>query len=764
MSTFYKPSNAAGQRTIDTSVAPNTNQPGNPYAKADPLQHLRGLVDGGGASPGNGSGIRWDALGSSRYEDDGLRALKGETDAEELLNQEYIAKYAAAASDFFASLIHRRGGIYGEYRSVLEHFRHSKTLGSVCHIRNAFVDTINRHPEFMIYIAKAGVPVFGQILIDMAKMSSTGNLSEQEYRRAVQMASTMVLTMEFISWLTKNPEGREKAFNLTPEIKKIVSDLERFKDTFTHACTTFGLSNPYAGLVFESSAPVRSDNSMILEAERALKGMTNFGGSAFHTEVQADSRELFEQVFRTAAMARQRGSLPTQPVEDSTFGSVAWETQDVDFNRITEDNKDHFDYRRLFKWIKDDWYWIPEDEWQKVKHVFKRHPDQPEQEDSVLNDSCRVVKINFDTDEGWISTIIRLEGLDMSTGFMDPKLLLPALEVAEDGYNSQIAQVPIEEVVGKGKSLAIPTGVVEKLEGIPLVTVKDKIAASASRTILAAASSTNKTLTANIKGTNATSFNTCIWEYFNCESEADRKSLIKNLPFLFSDQEDTKLSFFMRVKKIVNFFDSAIVGAELGEYIDNRLTLLVNEWLISALGYHNSPEHEEYLAVESIFEDYSELDNIFKETDEEAFRCFNAEASPTNYLTEQMKFFVSESAHNEEAEDDSVIDKIQKGLRLVTERPIHLTVVNKRLPPANMETGTLPLVIRRSKFPEFFHLIEEGFKPTMGEEREIKVVDKIFQFDEDGSMWLFTYSSLDVNMASMRRVTTRRSLLQMDLV
>lgn len=761
---FYKPSNASGARTIDTSTAPNTNQPGNPYAKADPLSHLRGLVDGGGGAPGAGSGIRWDVLGSSRYEDDGLRALKGESDAEELINQEYIAKYAAAAADFFASLVHRRGGIYGEYRAVLEHFRHSKTLGSVCNIRSAFVDTINRHPEFIVYIAKAGVPVFGQILIDMAKMSSTGNLTEGEYRRATQMASSMVLTMEFISWLTKNAEGREKALNLTPEIKKIVSDLERFKDTFTHACTTFGLSNPYAGLVFESSAPVRSDSSMIMEAERALRGMTNFGGTAFQVDVEMDSRELFEQVFRTAQMAKERHSTAYHRPVDNSFDSVAWETQEVDFTRISEENKDNFDYRRLFKWIKDDWHFIPESDWQKVKHAFKRHPDQPEQEDSVLNGSFRVVKINFDTDDGWFSTIIRSEGLDMAAGFMDPKLLLPALEIAEDGYTSQITQVPVEEVMGKGKSPVIPTGVIEKLEGIPLITVKDKIEASASSAILAAAASTNKTLTANAKGTNATSFNTCIWEYFSCESEDDRKKLIKNLPFLFTDIEDTALSFFMRIKRTVNFFDSAEVGAEIGEYIDGRLTLLVNEWLISSLGYNNSPDHDGYLAVESIFEDYSELDDIFKETDEEAFRCFNAEGSPTNYLTEQMKLFVSESSHNKEAEEDSVVDKIQKGLRLVAERPIHLIVVNKRLPPSNMESGTLPLIIRRSKFPEFFHLFEEGFIPTMGDKKDIKVVDKIFQFDEDGSMWLFSYSSLDINVASMRRVTTRRSLMKMDLV
>jgi hypothetical protein len=191
---------------------------------------------------------------------------------------------------------------------------------------------------------------------------------------------------------------------------------------------------------------------------------------------------------------------------------------------------------------------------------------------------------------------------------------------------------------------------------------------------------------------------------------------------------------------------------------------MVNDWLINSLGYHNNPEHHMYLAVESILEDYSELDNIFKEQDEEAFRCFNMEANPSNFLTEQMKIFVSESVHNQEEEGDSIIDKVQKNLRLVVERPIHFTIVNKRLPPADVDQGSDPILIRRSKFPEFFHLVESGFEPSMGEGKDIKVVDKIIQFSQDDSMWLFSYSSLDINMATMRRVTTRRSLMMMALV
>lgn len=763
---FYKPQNQQG-RTIDTGSAPSAGGgQQNPYAKIDPLSHLRGLVDGGGGMSNAGSGIRWDVVGNSRYEDEGLRALRGDVNTEDLINQEYIQKYSEAAAAFFQSLVQRRGGMYGEYKAILEHFRYNKRTGAQCHIRSAFVDTINRHPEFMVVIAKAGVPVFGQLLIDMAKASQSGNLNESEYRKASQMASTMVLTMELISWLCKSIEGREKAYALTDELKRMVKDVEQFKDAFTQACTTFGLSNPYAALVFEIPSPTRADNSMIMEAERALQGMTRFGGDSYvYSQPQQDPSPLIEQVFRTAQQASARFVPDNSNNQDNGFGQIDWETKPVDFSRITEDNKKHYDYRRLFQWIgKDDWHFIPESDWKKVKHAFKRHPDQPEQEDTVLNGSFRVVKINLDTDDGWFSTVVRAEGLDMATGFTDPHKLLPLLEAVAGSTETQITSVPVEKLLNKDKNPSIPVAVCEKLEGIPVITLKDAITETSSGAIMAAIQSTNKVLTANIKGVNATSFNTCIWEYFNCDSAEDRDTLVKTLPFLFKDLEDSNLSFFMRLKKIVNFFDTEVIDDELVDYIDHRLTLTVNDWLINSLGYHNNPEHHNYLAVESIFEDYSELDNLFKETDEEAFRCFNAEGNPANYLTEQMKIFVSNSVHNKELAKDSLVDKVQKGLRLVTERPIHFTILNKRLPPSDIDQGNDPLVIRRSKFPEFFHLVESGFQPSMGKGKEIKVTDKIISFSQDDSMWLFSYSSLDINMATMRRVTTRRSLLMMALV
>lgn len=765
---FYKTGQGGPGRTIDTASVPGAGGgTQNPYTKIDPLSHLRGLVDGGGGGAMNaGSGIRWDVVGSSRYEDEGLRALRGDVNTEELINQEYIQKYSEAAAAFFQSLVQRRGGMYGEYKAVLEHFRYNKRTGTTCLIRSAFVDTLNRHPEFMVVIAKAGVPVFGQILIDMAKSSQSGNLNENEYRKASQMASTMVLTMELISWLTKSVEGREKAYALSDELKRMVKDVEQFKDAFTQACTTFGLSNPYAALVFEVNSPTRADNSMIVEAERALQGLTQFGGNSFmNNQPQQDATPLFEQVFRTAQQASARYVPEDSNQYNDGFGHVDWETKEVDFTRITEENKGHYDYRRLFQWIgKDNWYFIPESDWKKVKHAFRRHPDQPEQEDTVLNGSFRLVKIDLDADDGWFSTVVRAEGLDMAAGFTDPRKLLPLLEGVEGSTETKIIATPVEKLLSKDKSQSIPAAVCEKLEGIPVITLKDEINETSSGAILAAISSTNKVLTANVKGTNATSFKTCIWEYFNCDTEEDRTKLIQALPFLFKDQEDTNLSFFMRVKKMVDFFDVTAIDDELVDYIDRRLTLTVNDWLINSLGYHNNPEHHAYLAIESILEDYSELDNLFKESDEEAFRCFNMEGSPVNFLTEQMKIFVSESAHNKEDAKDSIVDKVQKSLRLVTERPIHFTIVNKRLPPSDIDQGNDPILIRRSKFPEFFHLVESGFGPSMGKGKEIKVIDKIIQFSQDDSMWLFSYSSLDINVATMRRVTTRRSLMMMALV
>jgi hypothetical protein len=88
---------------------------------------------------------------------------------------------------------------------------------------------------------------------------------------------------------------------------------------------------------------------------------------------------------------------------------------------------------------------------------------------------------------------------------------------------------------------------------------------------------------------------------------------------------------------------------------------------------------------------------------------------------------------------------------------MYINVMNKRGGPAHLEND-VPIVIKRSKFPEYFKMIEDGFDVTMGDNYMSESTDKLLKFDESGNMWLFSYSIVDRNVATLRFVTRSKHL------
>lgn len=767
MTRIYTPNNSSGSpgRTVDTSSM-NQAGMGSAYGQhQDPLTALKGLLDGNNqGSPAGQAGISWERYGDSRYEDQAARDLRSDANPEYIQNQELIQKYAAAANDFFRMLCARRERFYIEYRNVLEDFKLSKTNRTPCAIRTEFVDKINLHPEMLYNIAKAATPVYAQLLIESCKANNFGEVQMPQYIAAIQNSIRMVLTMEMIAWLCKSPQGREKAFFLTPELKAMVGGVEKFKDAFTLACSNLNMTNPYAGLVYEVKLPIRADTSMVAEAELAFRNSNLYSADLSRpagSGVQ-DMGDVWAMIERNAADARaRRGEMQhvQMPMSDG-FGSIDWETKKEDLSKINVENKEQFDYKRLFRYIgKDNYHVIPESDWNKVKGAFKRHPDQPEKEDAVLGGCFRVVMIDLDRDNGWFSTVVRGEGLDMATVLTNPRLLLPKLEVL-DGSDEVVVVSPIavEDAIDKRhKNLQVKVETCEKLEGIPLITVKEQIKTVSSKKLLSAVTGTNDALTKDFKNVNATSFNTLIWETYTCETEQEKDRIIRELPFLFKNEKDCELPFYDRLRKLSAFIDMSVVDDGFVDFVSRELTTLVNDWLINALGYDNSADLNNHLSVDNILDDFIDLDDHFKESNEEAWRCFR-EYTPKSYLNEKMKLFTADTPHEEK--EDGIVQNVIGKLDIGLERPIHVTVINNRHSPVNLDNrSTEALLIRRSKFPEFFKLLEAGFDDTMGDKLEYRVTDKIINFSEDGSLWLFTSSALDVNVATLRRISTRRSLL-----
>lgn len=744
----------------------------SPYGAAvDPLANFRSMAEmgtaGGGAS--SGGAIKWEQYGDSRFEDQAQRDLRNESTIDNDVNQIYINKYSNAAVEFCQFVCARRGIYYEEYRNILENFRLNLRMQTPCAIRSEFVDQVNRHPEMIANIARAALPMYGQRLITIAKTKQDGEVARQEYISAIHFAVRSVLVMELISWLCKSPQGRQKAFSLTPELKQMVGNLENYKDVFGVACATFGVSNPYAGLVYDVKLPTRTDIQLISEAETAYM-YNNYSSPASDRDVPIGADpDLQRMISRNANRSRRQaaggayGYTPRNEEDDDH----RWNKVRTDIQNLTAGNKDEFNLRRYFHSIgKKNHYLISETDWKNIKHAFNRHPEQPNQEETVLRGSFRVVIIDLDNDTGWFSTIVRAEGLDMPMVLTNPEKLLPFLEGDADSGDVSVKQIAAEEALGKkNKTLEIPLETCRELKGIPVVTVKDPIITNSSKKLCAAVTTTNEQMTQNMPHTNATSFNTVIWESFTCEDAGEKTRAYDDLPFLFKDgeEEGKPRSFYEKLRKLSSYIlEEQILGEELGDFIAQRLTIMVNEWFVSALGYDNAPNSNEHLSISNILEDFEELNEVLKAENEEGYRWFNAPSGPDNYLTEQMKLFTFEDKY-ETVTGGSMVQQAQKQLDLILERPIHYTVINKRQGPIADQNGE-PLVIKRSSYPEYFDLVEKGFEPTMGVDKSIRTTDKLIQFSADEHLWLFSYTSADRNVATLRRVTRRQSLLFLSLV
>lgn len=740
----------------------------NPYGVAqDPLAQFRAMVDTPNAQGGAAGGtIKWEQYGDARFEDQALRDIRNESNTENDINQVYVVKYAQACAEFAMFLMARRGLYYDEYRNILENFRLNLKTHAPCAIRNEFVNTVNRHPELIQGIARAAAPMYGQRLVNIAKSKPTGEVDRSEYLASIHFAIRNVLTMEMISWLCKTPQGRQQAYNLTPEIKHMVGQLETYKDIFGVACATFGVTNPYSGLVYDVQLPTRTDISLISESQTAFMYNSYSNEQGVDSHSQNVSGDIYKMIQRNANLAKRSAQQGTAYVEQDE-DQPRWDKYRSDIQNITPTNKKSYDYRRFFHYIgKENHYMVPESDWKTIQHVFRRHPDQPPQEESVLHGCFRIVIIDLEHDSGWFSTVVRGEGLDMPTVLTNPSKLLPLLEGEQDSTNVVVKQMAVEAALGKkNKSLEIPVETCNTLEGIPVVTVKELIATNNSKKLMAAVITTNDHLTKNFKTVNATSFNTVIWESYTCDDAAERATIIEDLPFLFKDgkEEGRPLSFFMKMQKLNNYFREGMIGDELANFIDSRLTILTNEWLVSCLGYSNNPNSPRHLSVTSIVRDYDDLEAILEEEDEEGHRWFNAPPGPENFLTENMKIFTAEDKYDSIGGDQGMIQKAQKLQELTMERALHITVINKRHGLVAEQDGE-PLLIKRSKFPEYFDLVEKGFEPTMGSDKNIRVTDKLLQFSSDEHLWAFNYTSMDRNVATLRRVSRRQSLLFLPLI
>lgn len=724
----------------------------------------------GSVSSAQGGGFNWGQYSTTLYEDDALRSLKAGTDHDENSNAYFIERVAGAMAEFMKQIFHRVGPFFEEYKRARDAFP-ATGMGTACPTRLAFIEAVNKQPEFTRVMAVTGTPFFGKRLIEVLKADNRDQLKTSEYLDAVHIAVRNVLFFELINWLMKSPQGQQHARQLSPELLGKFAHLDRFKDVAQATFDTFGQSSPYATVEFKRPESTRPDWSTLYGQYSSMFNHSQFDGPAGGIETQTPvsgdpgMAAIMEMVKRNAAEYRGESRPQSQP-QQNTYGDpiVSWNNVRNDMNNLTPMNRNEFNLKRFFHAIgKPDHYFIPESDWKAIQHAFRKHAEQGPEE-TVQPGSYRIVKIDIDGDSGWFSWVVRSEKLDMPTVLSDPSKLLPLIEDPENlAETFKVTPVKHEEVAGK-TSVTVTVANVKKLKDIPLIQFGQPIVANNSNELSTTIDTANAQITKNITTENATAFNVTPWDVFTVSKPEDKTRLYNDMPFLFRDNEvGDGPTPYQAARALRTYFSQGIINADLANFIDSVLTTTINDWLVNAHGYTVAKGKGTHLSIGSYVADMEDLSNYLKEHNEEAHRALHVNDENT-HLVARLRIFNFDNPFKPKAaegEEVNVLDQLKLDMDLTVIRPMYVAVVNHRGGPLHQSNE--PVVMRRSQYPEYFQLVESGFEDTMGENTPYDTTDRLIRFSASGNTWLFTYSSYDPNIATLRHVANTKPLVLLPL-
>jgi hypothetical protein len=774
---MIKPSNPAAVQIPDGNNM-GGNNPMNPMNRTgyqNPLQNNNANLSPGdvirnimsqnlnNTNAQSGGGFNWGGVAGSLYEDDALRSLRTSQENDPTSNAYLIDRVAGAMQMFLQQVYHRAGPFFEEYRKAREDFRQNE-MQQIDEVRNAFIEDVNKQHEFTRVIAINAMPFFGKGLIELLRNGNRDQLQQAEYLNTAFIACRNVLFFEMVNWLMKSPNGRRFTNRLPKAITARIANLENFKEAAAAVYDVFNQTSPYNNLEFKRPESTRTDYNM-LYGPASDYVQRSFEPQAPQSSTYQD--EAMQDIYRMISInANNRGqfSRPTQDRSLVIGGEVmqSWDEVRQDFNNLNPGNRGEFRLNRFFYNIgKPNHYFIPESDWKKIQHAYRRHEEQ-KAEETVLKDCFRIVIIDLDNDSGWFSTIVRKEGLDMQTVLTDPAKLLPLLENPDELDDSWVVKpFPLEDVVVE-KTMDIPIETVEKMEkAVPLIAVADPIISNSSKQLESIMDTANDRLTKNFTKVNAVGFHAVNWDTYKCVSKEEKDTLREDLMFLFKDNDD-RASFVNAVAAVGRYDVQNKVSNELIRFIGTHLTQVLNNWLINCAGYNPNKNGRGHLSVNNILTDYRDLIDWLKQHDPETMLHL-VEVEKANYLNESVRMFDYINPYVlAEGQEPSIIDLINTELELVVGRHMYVNVINKRTGPAYTEAN-VPVRIKRSKWPEYFKMVEDGFDETMTEDDDVMVTDKLLRFTESGGTWLFSYSTIDRNVATLRFVSREKPLCLLSL-
>lgn len=732
---------------------------GNPMGGqtvADPIGGIKALFQGSNGTV-NSSGINWDKYNYESLEDQAFKDLKKESGQ---LDQDsapwYIAKVSQPMQMYITQLMYGNGPFYELYKATLNGFRLNES-GMGCQVRDKFVNSVMAHPELNGIIGRNSSIMFGYRLIQIMKERNTMECTRNDYMAAAEIAVRNTLFFEMVSWLTRSNEGRQIALNLPNDLAGKVQNLDKFKSAVGSAYGYFNMTSPYEALTFQVQQVTRPDAAILPYVQSAA---TTWEGGAQST-ANSDFSELEEWVRSRAGGYRPVTKNPGyQP--DPYVQTQAWGNPRTDLEKLTPENRREFEIESYFHPLsKQNFYFVLETEWKHLKRAYKKHPEMGIEE-TVLPGCFRIVRIDLMKDTGWFSSIVRCPELDVKRILTNPDVLLPHLEMNEDQEAVVVAHTT-EEVLPSDtySEYLIPAEKVKELDkDVPVIVVTDPIVSNSSTELESISSLIASNLSASFNGLNGVSTRLTVKDTFSCQTKEEKENLFKEIPELFTNnaEENAKCSYYELVKRVSTKLRLSMeIGEELSKFITSKITEDFNNWLINECGHSPSKNGPNHLSVDDVVAQIDEVDEYFRNRYPTYYGKINEKNGSDFILLTQLMLFTEDEGD----EDAKGINAFKAKHELKLERVFENLFVNNEVAPVHADDQ--PLIISRSRFPEYFNMFESAFRKRNKTKslHGINSVEKILNFSDSDSRWLFSYSVYDQNTAILRHISRKRSMILM---
>lgn len=736
--------------------------PGNPQ---QPQQNYNpfGILAGaaakfaGGISAQNNNMSSLYSYGPSRTNYAALIGLEDNV-GEEQIKKQALQEGGHVANGVINICMTRRQNspMYLAWRSALERFKSVERNGPKDPTLEQFVNDIENNQALHNFIlAHVGIQ-FGSYLAWQLMSGNDQVRSQQAMQEIVYHASIDIITLQFIDYLSGNPQA---FYKMTALAKKAIA--EREEPTFQQVmarCLFAEMECPYGkGKMGNIAENTIQHNPLLEVAEPMNMGM---GGSIFDMNTSHQQTNIGANDF-----ANWMANRAMQNKQNNLYGEVAPQQNHMDvpsydnFDKpklniedFTFENRMQFNLSEFGAALGATGYWILHR--YHLDFITKAFRKQDGSSYSMRDTNVlgKLAVWKFDWEQGTFDyrfiNYSLSDPMEMNNLISDPSKLLP-LMYEEDGVQKTTWDPKVMET-----SEFIREGYIVPMEEMQELKEKPNVMVS------------SRPMAANISNDNTITRIDAFTESHDPTSKLDAFVLPMANTRQWTLPAGTDMDLFysqfklmVRGNKEERVDTARVIRALRGQcreygdeefvtFLKDYLTNLVNRWLVESRGYAETKADKtlEYLRAENIFEDLEDFLEYLKQYDNPALRAFMDYGS-NDFIRNGIEILMSKEDAQKEFEEQ--FKKEDEETRAVMMTSAKRKIIFKRDSVfINMikENGPVQLdavYLKESINPTLFAVVRKAIEVAGRHFSEYPQVLMKFRKDQGNKVWALTRSGMD---------------------